>query len=247
MPIFRNVKVTLAYDGSGFNGWQIQPGLRTVQGVLEDALGKTLGDIPRIVASGRTDIGVHALGQVLNIHIGSTIPAYGLLRGLNSILPDDIAIRSVEDVALEFHARYMAKSKIYVYSVDTFDTPSPFLRRYSLHVRHKLDIPAMAEAAGFMVGEHDFSSFMGAGSLVKSTKRMIIRSSVIEKGCRIYYVVEGSGFLRHMVRNIVGTLLLIGKGKLSPYDIKGILDAKDRSKAGPTAPPQGLYLVGVKY
>ncbi len=245
--MLRNIKLILAYDGSGFNGWQLQPGVRTVQGVVEDALGEILGCRPRVVASGRTDAGVHALGQVINVQIRASIPAQGMLKGLNSILPGDISVRLAEDVALEFHARYMAKSKIYVYIVDTFDTPMPFLRRYALHMRHKLDIPAMGEAARFIIGEHDFTSFMAAGSLVKGTKRTIKDSFVIKKGRKVYFVIEGSGFLRCMVRNVVGTLLMVGKGELLPDDMKGILDVRDRAQAGPTAPPQGLYLAGVKY
>jgi tRNA pseudouridine38-40 synthase len=247
MSALRNFKITLAYDGTNFFGWQAQPEKRTVQSVLEETLSTILGHFPNIIASGRTDTGVHALGQVINVCTESTIPCQGLLKGLNSILPDDVKAQSVEETSVNFHARYMAKSKIYAYAIYTTETPNPFLSRYSLHVPYGLDIPAMKEASKIILGEHDFASFMATGSSVKNTLRTIMESSFIEGRDKLYYVIEGSGFLRHMVRNIVGTLLLVGRGSLASNDMEKILDATDRTKAGPTAPANGLYLVGVRY
>jgi tRNA pseudouridine38-40 synthase len=247
MPKTRNLKIILAYDGAGFMGWQIQPEVRTVQETLESALEKILGHTARVHASGRTDTGVHALGQAVNVHTSSSIPTHGLLRALNSKLPGEISIVSVEDVDPDFHARFMAKSKKYVYIIDTSSLISPFLARYAVHVKERLDIPAMQQAAGYLVGEHDFTSFMGAGSSVKTTQRRILAAEVIPHGEKIFFYIHGSGFLRHMVRNIAGTLLLIGNGELAPQEMVKILEKKDRSCAGPTAPPQGLYLVGVDY
>ena len=247
MPNMRNLKIVLAYDGAGFMGWQIQPQVRTVQETLENALEKILGHKVRTNASGRTDTGVHALGQVVNVHTFSSIPTHGLLRALRSKLPGEIAIVSVEDVGPDFHARFMAKSKKYVYIIDTSRLFSPFLARYAVHVKEHLDISVMKRAAGYLVGEHDFTSFMGAGSSVKTTKRRILTSEVFSQGEKIFYYIHGSGFLRHMVRNIAGTLLLMGKGALASEEMAQILQKKDRACAGPTAPPQGLYLLGVEY
>ncbi len=247
MPDSRNIKIILSYDGAGFMGWQVQPGVRTVQETLEDVLEKILGHKARTHASGRTDTGVHALGQVVNVHTSSSIPTYGLLRALNSKLPNEIAVISVEEVSPAFHARFMARSKKYVYIIDTSAVSSPFLSRYALQVKEPLDIEAMQRAASYLRGEYDFSSFMGAGSSVKTTQRTILASEVFSHGHKLFFYIQGSGFLRHMVRNIVGTLLLIGKGTLVPEEMKQILAKKDRSCAGPTAPPQGLYLVGVEY
>lgn len=247
MPNMRNIKITLAYDGTGFMGWQVQPGVRTVQQTLEDALESILGYRVRTHASGRTDTGVHALGQVVNVHTESPIPTQGLFWALNSKLPKEISIRSVEEVSPDFHARFSAKSKKYVYIFDTAGEISPFLARYALHVNDALDISAMKQSAAYLEGEHDFSSFMGAGSSVKTTRRLIFKSDIFSRRDRIFFYIQGSGFLRHMVRNIAGTLLLIGRGKLSPEDMQDILNKRNRALAGPTAPPQGLYLVGVEY
>jgi tRNA pseudouridine38-40 synthase len=247
MPFPRNIKLTLAYDGSAFQGWQTQATGRTVQGVLEEALAKILGGAPRTIAAGRTDAGVHALGQVANVRTSSTITAEALKRALNALLPEDLVVKAVMDVRDDFHARYLAKSKRYVYIIDASPDPSPFLSRYSLKVDYPLDMPSMQHAAGCFIGEHDFASFMAAGSPVKSSIRQVTVSELALKGDRLYYIIEGSGFLRHMVRNIVGTLLMVGRGNLRPEDISVIIASRDRSKAGPTAPPQGLYLAAVNY
>jgi tRNA pseudouridine38-40 synthase len=247
MPSFRNIKLTIAYDGSGFLGWQMQACGRTVQGVLEETLSKILGNAPRTIAAGRTDAGVHALGQVVNVRTQSTIPTEALMRALNALLPEDIAVHAAQEVAEGFHARYLAKFKRYCYIIDASPRRSPFLSRYTLKVDYPLDIHAMQQAALCFIGEHDFAAFMGTGSPVKSTIRKITVSELVPKDTRLYYIIEGSGFLRHMVRNIVGTLLLVGRNALAPEDISGIIEGRDRSSAGPTAPPQGLYLVAVNY
>jgi tRNA pseudouridine38-40 synthase len=243
----RNIKCVIAYDGSGFFGWQIQDNARTVQATIEEGLGAVLGHKVRVIASGRTDTGVHAFAQVINFPTESTIPTDGLVRGLNSVLPGDVAVLSAENAAPEFHARFMAKGKTYVYVMHVSPVRNPFLDRYALHVKRPLDVDAMRESAGLLLGEHDFASFQAAGSPVKTTRRVITASEVSPKGDKVYFRMQGSGFLRHMVRNIAGTLLLVGSGKLSPQDMQGILALKDRGFAGPTAPPQGLYLVGVDY
>ncbi len=247
MPVLRNIKLTLSYDGTDFNGWQHQKGLRTVQGVLEDALDKIFPSYSRLVSAGRTDAGVHALGQVVNFFTPASMETGSIKRALNSLLPEDVYVRSAEDVEPAFHARFMAESKTYVYIIDTAVDMNPFIRKYALQVSGSLDIRGMEIAAGALVGEHDFSSFMGSGSSVKTVTRKVFVSTVFVKGSRVYYIIRGSGFLRHMVRNIVGTLIKVGQAKIDPEDIVYIMNARDRTKAGPTAPPQGLYLLGVSY
>jgi len=243
----RNIKCVIAYDGSGFSGWQVQAGARTVQGVVEDAVSTIVGHPVRVTASGRTDAGVHALGQVIHFPTGSAVPLEGLIRGVNSVLPGDVAVQSAVDAPLDFHARYMARSKTYVYVMDTSPLRNPFLDRYALHVGAPLDVGAMGAAASLLKGEHDFASFRATGTEVKSTVRTITAAEVFMKGYKVYVWMQGSGFLRHMVRNIVGTLLLVGRGRIDPAGMQRIVEQRDRSHAGPTAPPQGLYLAGVDY
>lgn len=247
MPLSRYFKLILAYDGSEFVGWQTQAQGRTVQGVLETALQTILGEPQRVIAAGRTDAGVHALGQVVSLRTTSKIPVDALKRALNGSLPPDVTVVAVAEVAAGFHARYMAKSKQYAYIIDTSAQRNPFLRRYCLPVDYPLDLEAMQRAAALLVGEHDFAAFMGVGSPVKTTTRRVSTSELIRNDTRIIYLIEGSGFLRHMVRNIVGTLLLVGRGTLVPEAVMEIIAGRDRAKAGPTAPPGGLYLVGVRY
>jgi len=247
MPNMRNFKITISYDGTGFNGWQLQPDVRTVQGVIEDGLSGIFGHRARVIASGRTDTGVHALGQVINVRTGSSIPCDGLQQTMNSIFTPEISTIGVEEVGPDFHARYMAKSKKYVYIFDISEMVSPFMARYVLHVRGGLDIRAMRQCARYLLGEHDFTSFMGAGSSVKTTTRRIVFSDILDYDGRILFIIEGTGFLRHMVRNIAGTLILAGKGKIEPTDMIDILEKRDRAIAGPTAPPHGLYLAEVYY
>ncbi|HNY65868.1 MAG TPA: tRNA pseudouridine(38-40) synthase TruA [Deltaproteobacteria bacterium] len=240
-------KLILAYDGSGYHGWQVQAGDNSVQETLERALGKILSHDVRVTASGRTDTGVHALGQVVSFGTSSSIPAEGLMKALNSLLPPDIRVLQASTAEPDFHARYGAVSKTYLYVIDTEPVMSPFSYRYALHHPGSLDLEAMDRAAGLLLGEHDFRSFMGTGSEVKTTVRRIIVSTVFAKGSKVFFVIQGSGFLRHMVRNIVGTLIQIGEGRIAPGEMTRILELKDRVHAGPTAPPQGLYLVSVEY
>ncbi len=243
----RNMKIVLAYDGTAFHGWQFQTGLRTVQETVERCLQKILGHEVRVTAAGRTDAGVHALGQVINVLTPSRIPADGLLKALNSVFPSDLSAREVCQVSIDFNARYLAQSKIYVYIIDTSEIISPFLSRYVMHLPGVLDVDAMVQAAYLLEGEHDFSSFMGAGSSVKTTVRRILAFKIFGKGPRVYFCIQGSGFLRHMVRNIVGTLIPVGRGAMKLKDVERILALNDRTQAGPTAPPHGLYLVDVVY
>lgn len=247
MPYSRNIKITLGYDGSAFLGWQMQRAGRTVQGVVEETLSKVLGHAASVIAAGRTDAGVHAISQVVNVRTSSSIPLETLQHALNALLPADVAVHTIADVAQDFHARHMAKSKRYAYIIDTSKVRSPFLSRYVLKVDYQLDVSSMQDAAAAFLGEHDFSAFMGVGSPVKSAIRKVTISELTLKDTRLFYIIEGSGFLRHMVRNITGTLLMVGRGTLAPADIPGIIEGRDRSKAGPTAPPQGLYLLTVDY
>lgn len=243
----RNIKILLAYDGSGYHGWQIQTGQKTVQETVEKALSTIFNHKVRCIASGRTDAGVHALGQVINFPTTSAIPVCAMQRALNSILPDDISIRSVEDVAHGFHSRYMALSKTYTYVIDTSKIMSPFLSRYVFHFPWEINPESVLKSLKLLEGEHDFSSFMGAGSPVNTACRKIFYTDVFFRGSLVYLCIKGSGFLRHMVRNIVGTIILIKQKEMCPEEILSIMDKKDRSAAGPTAPPQGLYLVSVEY
>lgn len=247
MVLARNIRLVLSYDGSDFSGWQVQPGLRTIQETVESVLETILKKNIRIHAAGRTDAGVHAFGQVASFFSDSSIPAEALLRAINSMLPHDIAALDVKDVGPDFHPRYSAKSKTYMYAINTAPVRNPMFSRYVLHMKEALNIEAMTKAADIFLGEYDFASFMGVGTPVKSTIRTIMESAVFIRGDMLYYAIKGNGFLKHMVRNIVGTLLDVGKGKIDPLDINRIIDSKNRSEAGPTAPPQGLYLVGVEY
>ncbi len=206
-----------------------------------------LGGPVRVTAAGRTDAGVHALGQVVNFTVRSRIPADGLLRGLNAMLPDDVSVTAVEEAPLDFHARYSAIGKTYLYAFSTSPARNPLRDRYACHVGRPLDVGAMAQAADFLVGTHDFASFRASGSQVATTVRDVRVCEVLSRDDMVYLWIDGGGFLRHMVRNIAGTLHQVGTGRLDPTDVLDILRARDRSKAGPTAPPQGLFLVRVTY
>lgn len=253
----RNLKITLSYDGSEFSGWQVQPGRRTVQGVLRDALSKLAGENHLPQGSGRTDAGVHALAQVATWATESRIPTANLGGALNDLLPSSVRVLAVEEAPADFHARASAKAKTYRYRVHRGDVCPPFLARYVCHHPYPLDEAAMAGCAGVVVGEHDFSSFAAVDperharvldSDEQTTNvRTIFESSWEAMGDELVYEVRGNGFLHHMVRNLVGTFLLVGKGTLTAADVRRILELKDRSAAGPTAPASGLYLVSVEY
>jgi tRNA pseudouridine38-40 synthase len=251
----RNLKITLAYDGSDFYGWQVQPERATVQGALAAAIERVAGSKALPQGSGRTDAGVHALAQVASCQIDADagIPTKNLARALNHVLPPAIRVLSVEEATPEFHARKSARAKTYRYRIYRGEICPPFLARYVYHHPYPLDEDAMRAAAGAIVGEHDFTSFAavdperGREEEESSNVRTIYSSEWTRDGEELIYTVRGSGFLHHMVRNLVGTFLLVGKGTLDRAGMKRILEARDRSTAGPTAPACGLSLVSVEY
>lgn len=246
----RTLKVTLAYDGTDFVGWQRQAAGTSVQGLLEDALAAFEGGPVAVHGAGRTDAGVHALGQVASVALAATHPVDTLQRALNAVLPPAVRVLDVAEVPADFHARFSAIGKMYEYRIVNAPIVSPFLHRYVWHVPGRLDVDAMRQAAARLAGTHDFAAFQGAGSTVSHTTRTIHRidwtpGAGFSQPLAIRF--EGDGFLRHMVRNIVGTLVDIGSGRWPAERIGAILDSRDRSQAGQTAPPAGLFLVGVRY
>lgn len=244
----KNFKITIEYDGSAYHGWQRQADDGTIQGEIENALMTMTGKKITLTGSGRTDAGVHAMGQEANFKCDTLLSAEAFHKGLNSLLPDDIVIRSCETVPEKFHARYDAKSKTYHYRILNQPLPSAVFRKYAWHIRKKLDLDAMQTALCRIVGTHDFKAFEGSGSPRPDSIRCIMDAK-IEKTDEGYLIfkIEGNGFLRFMVRNIVGTLVDVGLGKITPDDFKRILASKDRNLAGITAPPHGLFLMHVTY
>jgi len=249
----RNLKLTLSYDGTDFAGWQVQPDAATVQGTLASAIGRVTGEKVLPQGSGRTDAGVHALAQVATFGTESSVPTANFVKALNDILPASVRILEVEEVTAEFHARKSARGKTYRYRIYRAGICPPFLARYVWHYPFPLDEQAMAGAAGRVEGEHDFTSFAavdperGREDAQVSNIRRVFSSSWAREGDEFVYTVKGSGFLHHMVRNLVGTFILVGKGTLQAEDITRILEARNRSAAGATAPASGLYLVRVEY
>ncbi len=241
----RNIKLVLEYDGTHFCGWQIQPGMRTVQSTVQESLGIFLGGEISLTAAGRTDSGVHALGQVANFYTNSPMAPSQMKKALNSVLPPDVAVRDLEEVSHGFNARFDARSKVYGYTISF--VKRALERAYSWHVRYKLDPGKMEEAGKFLVGRHDFSSFCAADSSAKTYTCSLnnISFEMEDGGVSIYF--DGDRFLRHMVRIMVGTLVEVGRGALCPEDIGRILKSRERSAAGPTAPPRGLCLMDVRY
>jgi len=249
----RNLKLVLAYDGSEFSGWQVQPDCSTVQGTLASAIGRITGEKVLPQGSGRTDAGVHALAQVATFTTESSVPAENLVKALNDILPASIRVLEAHEVPPNFHARKSALGKTYRYRIYRGPICPPFFARYVWHYPYALDEAAMARAAGLIVGEHDFTSFAavdperGREEEDVNNVRRIVASNWKRVGEELVYTVRGSGFLHHMVRNLVGTFILVGKATLQPDEVTRILQAKDRSAAGATAPGSGLYLVQVDY
>lgn len=244
----RNIRLLIEYEGTDFHGWQKQPDQRTVQGVIEEVLERLLGHKVRLIGASRTDSGVHALGQVANFKTTSKFPLPELKRALNALLPEDVVILEAEEAPLDFHARFWAKSKVYEYKIFQRGTRSPFVRRYYWHLPEELDLERMEKCCKLILGTHDFSSFRLSGSDSKNPIRDMLRAEVHRRTPQeVVFIFEATGFLRGMVRSLVGTLVDVGRGKLTLEQFKEILDARDRSKASPTAPPQGLYLVEVKY
>jgi len=243
----RNIKLLIEYDGTNYHGWQIQPNGITIQEVLQKNLAIMTRQRVRLIGSGRTDAGVHALGQVGNFHTDSSIPVDGLRRGRNSLLPSDIVIKSAEDVSPDFNAQLMAKRKTYVYWILNRETPSALQRCYSWRYPVPVDLKAMQEAAQILVGRNDFSSFQAVDADTANPVREIFRADWLDKSPFLYFAVEADGFLKQMVRNIVGTLMDVGRGKVSLEEFKDIFMARDRRRAKMTAPPQGLFLLKVVY
>jgi tRNA pseudouridine38-40 synthase len=243
----RNVMIVCEYDGTAYHGWQRQPNGISIQEVLEEKIGIITQEKVRVTASGRTDAGVHALNQVANFRMKSAIGCQNLLKGINSLLPEDIVVKVLQDADDEFHARYSAKSKIYVYRIFNNPVRSALYRNYSWHLRVPLDLGAMGRAAKFLEGTHDFSSFCAAGSDAEGRVRTVTATSVEMEDSMLRFTIEANGFLRYMVRNIVGLLVDVGKGIIPPTGVREIMDAMDRTRAGITAPPQGLFLKEVRY
>jgi tRNA pseudouridine38-40 synthase len=246
--MMRNLKLLIEYDGTNYHGWQIQPNGITVQEVLQKNLAIMTQQRVRLIGSGRTDAGVHALGQVANFHTTASIPPEGFLRGLNSMLPRDIVIRSVEETALDFNAQLTAKKKTYLYRILNREVPSAIHRNYSWHYPLSLDKHMMQEAAELLVGENDFASFQATHADTGNSVREVFHADWFDdKPPFLCLAIEANGFLKQMVRIIVGTLVEVGRGKISGEEFKRILEAKDRRQAKMTAPPQGLFLLRVDY
>ena len=262
----RNIKLTIEYDGTRYNGWQRQrslkckvesvklkrkvknPTLRTIQEEIEKAIEIITGKRSTLYGSGRTDSGVHAKAQVANFHTDCTLPTDKLQKALNAVLPKDISVIKTEKTHRAFHSRYSAKSKTYCYAILNRRVRSPFLSRYSLHIPHKLNFSLMRKEASVLLGRHNFKSFQAASRKgrpsVRKIKKIILSK---DKNSVIKIIIEADGFLYNMARNIAGTLIETGKGKLPPGSMKKILNAKDRNMAGETAPARGLCLIEVKY
>jgi tRNA pseudouridine38-40 synthase len=250
----RNIKLTISYDGAGFHGWQFQPGLSTIQGALNEAARKITQEKIVVHGASRTDAGVHALAQVAHFKTQSGLSPLEFQRALNALLPPAIRIVAAEEQGYDFHARWLAQGKTYRYRIYRGRVLPPFEHGRALHYPWPLDEDRMAEAARMFEGEHDFSSFAASSGSEDDDRdremtRVIWSSEIVRgpDGEEIAYVVRGRSFLRYMVRKIVGTLIDVGKGRLAPQDIPGLFELRDRSRSGPTVPPEGLYLVSIEY
>ena len=243
----RNLKLTLAYDGTEFHGWQIQPALRTVQGEIQAALQKLFNHDVNVTGSGRTDAGVHAHGQVANVETIRTMDTDAVLRGANALLPSEVRILSVEEVSADFHARRSARSKTYEYHVWRDAIVSPFHCRYVYAFRYPLDQNAMDAGTSRFLGTHDFTSFCAAATEIEDRTRTIFDACWERSEKTWVFRIRGNGFLQYMVRTITGTLVQIGQGRLKPEQIPAIFEARDRRLAGPSLPPHGLHLIQVDY
>ena len=246
----RRIKITVAYDGTDFHGWQVQPGLDTIQGAIEQVMASIEGKPVHVAGSGRTDAGVHALAQVAAFSIENPIPVTNLRKAMNRLLPRSIRVNDVEEASPDFHPRFEAKAKTYEYRILRAEVCPPFERRYVHHHPFPLDIERMAAVAPLLDGEHDFSAFAASDErdeLGASKVRQIFSSRLTLEGDRLFYRVRGSGFLKHMVRNIVGTLIEVGKGNVTCADVQARLAPDCGIPAGPAAPARGLFLVSVEY
>ena len=242
-----NIKLTVEYDGTNYHGWQFQPNCESIQAVLERAISTFFGAPIRVTGSGRTDAGVHALGQVVNFSADKESSPFRIRRALNALTPPDITIKEVEFISDSFDARRDAQSRVYEYQILNRPTPSPFFLKRAWHLHERLDVDAMREAIACLIGEHDFTSFRAAGCDAAHPIRKVYRTTLEQRGELLVFIIEATAFLRHMVRNLVGTLVEVGKGERTPQAFADLLEARDRIKAGKTAPPHGLYLIEVKY
>lgn len=243
----KNIKLTLEYDGSNFFGWQKQKGLRTGEGELEKAILKATGESVKIFSSGRTDKGVHAYSQVVNFLVNSTIPGEKYRHPINDKLPKDIYISKSEEVDIDFHSRFDAKSKTYKYLILNRKLKSPIMRNYAYFVDYELSFENMKKGLEYLVGRYDFSSFVALRSNENKNIRTIYNIEIKKNGEFLEFYFKGNGFLHNMVRIIIGTTIEIGYGRRKPEEMKEILESKDRKKAGHTAPAEGLYLMEVEY
>lgn len=245
----RRIRVTVAYDGTDFHGWQVQPGLPTIQGTLERVVSEIEGRPVHVAGSGRTDAGVHALAQVAAFSLENRIPADNLRRAMNRLLPPSVRVLAAEEVEESFHPRYHATAKTYEYRIVRAEACPPWEWRYAHHHPYPLKVERMAALAPLLAGEHDFSSFAASDESDaegRSKVRTVWRSEIEARGDRLFYRVRGSGFLKHMVRNMAGTLLEAGKGNVGEEELRALL-GPGCGKAGPTAPAKGLFLIGVEY
>lgn len=243
----RNIKLIIEYDGKKFGGWQKQPNKLNIQGEIEKAIGEITGEVIELNASGRTDAGVHSLGQTANFKTNSKIDISKIPVAINSKLKQSIRIISAEEVDERFHARYSCTGKKYRYVINNSRYGSAIYRGLEYHMPIKLNVEDMKKAIKYFEGEHDFKGFKASGTSSKSSIRTIYSAKVIEEGDRINIELEGNGFLYNMVRIISGTIVDVGLGKIKPEEIPQIIESKDRTRAGKTLPPQGLYLVEVYY
>jgi tRNA pseudouridine38-40 synthase len=242
-----NIKLTVEYDGTHYHGWQVQASGETIQSVLERAVCTLVGRPTRVIGSGRTDAGVHALGQVANFRSDKELQPHRVQRALNALTPEDVTIKTVEIVPDSFHARRDGRSRIYEYRILNRPSPSPFHLKFAWHVHDPLDIAAMREAITCVRGEHDFSSFRAAGCDAAHPVRTIYQASLKSTDELIVFSVEATAFLRHMVRNLIGTVVEVGRQQRTPQSFAELLKARDRTQAGIKAPAKGLFLIEVKY
>lgn len=243
----RKIKLILEYDGRCYAGWQLQENGETVQGAVEAALEKLLGEKVRVHGAGRTDAGAHALGQVAHFQTSRPLPLKNIRAGANAYLPPDVVVLAAEKAPPDFHARFSSRGKIYRYLVLVRPVRSALLRDYAWRIEGPLNLKGMKRAAAVLHGRHDFSAFTAAGTSVREKTRTLRRIAIVKKGERLEFEFAADGFLYKMVRNIVGTLVLVGQGRMTPAEVKAILLSRDRTRAGPTAPANGLYLAKVIY
>jgi tRNA pseudouridine38-40 synthase len=256
-PLSRNIRLDIAFDGTPYDGWQVQKDRPTIQGILREAIREVTGERVNLHGSGRTDAGVHARRMVASFHTRSRVPAPAFARALNRLLPPEIRVLASRKAGADFHARLSARSKTYRYRVYRGPIMPPHIVRECFHYPYRVDVPLMRKACLALTGEHDFGSFAKNSGLIRkdpsnpsadrSTVRRILRVDLKQKGHELTFTVEGTGFLHHMVRNIVGTLLELGRGQMSPADFARLLQVRDRTLAGFTAPACGLTLLRVRY